>query len=79
MKLRNGLMVKDMTKFISLHDRIGSTDVVVNVEQIVFIRDLRTDHSTHSLEGFHFTVVETTGASIEVKETKDEILKLIFA
>lgn len=68
-----------MAKFISLHDRKGLTDVVVNVEQIVFIRDLRTDPSTYHLEGFHFTVVETTGASIEVKETKDEILKFIFA
>lgn len=68
-----------MAKFIRLHDRKGLTDVVVNVEQIVFIRDLRTDPFTYSLEGFHFTVVETTGTSLEVKETKDEILELIFA
>ena len=68
-----------MAKFISLHERKGSTKVVVNVEQIVFIRDLRTDPSAYSLDGFHFTIVETTGTRLEVKETKDRILKLINA
>lgn len=68
-----------MAKFISLHDRKGSTEVSVNVEQIVFIRDLRTDPSTYSLDGFHFTIVETTGVRLEVKETKDEIFRLIYA
>lgn len=72
-------MLKDMAKFISLHDRKSPTDVVVNVEQIVFIRDLRTDPSTCDIKGFDFTFVETTGTSLEVKETKDEILELIFA
>ena len=66
-----------MAKFISLHDRKCSTEVVVNVEQMVFIRDLRTDPSTYNLDGFHFTIVETTGTRLEVKETSDEILKLI--
>ena len=50
---------------------------MVNVEQMVFIRDLRTDPSTYNLDGFHFTIVETTGTRLEVKETSDEILKLI--
>ena len=77
MSVRNGLTLKDMAKFISLHDRKGSTDVVVNVEHIVFIRDLRTDPSTYSLDGFHFTIIETTGTRLEVKETKEEIIGLI--
>ncbi len=79
MSVRNGLTLKGMAKFISLHDMKCSTEVVVNVEQIVFVRDLRTDPSTYNLDGFHFTIVETTGARLEVKETKDEILKLINA
>ena len=66
-----------MAKFISLNDRKGSTEVMVNVEQIVFIRDLRTDPCTYSLHGFHFTIIETTGTRLEVKETKEEIINLI--
>lgn len=64
-------------RFIKLHDRNGCTEVFVNVEQIVFIRDLRSDPATRKAEGFKWTLITTTSSSLEVLETKDKIFGLM--
>ena len=64
-------------RFIKLHDRNGCTEVFVNVEQIVFIRDLRSDPVVKKIEGFHWTTVGTTKHSLEVLETEEEIVAKI--
>lgn len=64
-------------RFIKLHDRNGCTEVFVNVEQIVFIRDLRSDPATRNVKGYKWTLITTTSSSVEVLETMDEILELM--
>ena len=64
-------------RFIKLHDKSGCTEVLVNVEQIVFIRDLRSDPVVRNVEGYKWTQIGTTICSVEVLETEEEIIYLI--
>ena len=64
-------------RFIKLHDKNGCTEVLVNVGQIVFIRDLRSDKVVQKVNGFKCTLISTTSRDIEVLETESEILDLI--
>lgn len=64
-------------RFIKLHDRNGNTEVSVNVEQIVTIRDLRSDSAVKELGCYEWTLVTTTSNFLEVVETQSEIFNLI--
>lgn len=66
-----------MIGFIKLHDRKGATEVRINVQHIVFVRDLRSDPITYTLDGWHYTIIQTTNGSVEVKETEQEVFNLI--
>lgn len=64
-------------RFIKLHDRNGCTEVLVNVEMIVYIRDLRSDPVVNNCEGYKWTVIKTASVSLDVLETEEEIMHKI--
>lgn len=64
-------------RFIKLHEKDRCDDVLVNVEQIVFIRDLRRDPLLKEEDGFHWTTIGTTKYVLEVLETEEEIVAQI--
>ena len=66
-----------MKGFIRLTERDGGCELYVNPEYIVYIKDLRTDKAVKDAKEWHWTCVETTKSSHYVKETKEEIAKLI--
>lgn len=64
-------------RFIRLHDQNGKTEVLVNVEQIVLIRDMRSDPAAKNSGMFKWTQIATTSRSIDVLETEEEIVAKI--
>ena len=66
-----------MKGFIRLTERDGGCELYVNPEYIVYIMDLRTDKAVKDAKEWHLTRVETTKSYHYVKETKEEIAKLI--
>ena len=67
-----------MVGFITLRDKHNVVDIMLNAEQIVAIKDLRTDTATKGIKDFQFTVVTTTGGQFEVVETATEIVSMIY-
>lgn len=65
-----------MVGFIRLHGRY-TCEHLINVEHIVAITDLRTDGASANIPTWQYTNVVTTSGKFEVKETEQEIIKLI--
>ena len=64
-------------RFIKLHEKDRCDEVLVNVEQIIFIRDMRSDPAVQKNEGFHWTAIGMTRYAIKVLETEEEIVAKI--
>lgn len=64
-------------RFIKLHEKDRCNEVLVNVEQIVFIRDLRSDPAVKKIDGFRWTTIGTTKYVLDVLETEEEIVDKI--
>lgn len=62
--------------FFSLTERRTKAIVLVNVNQITSIKDLRTDPAC--TEDFHYTVVRCGSDVHEVKETMEEIIRMLM-
>lgn len=61
---------------IRLNNRDGNTSMLVDVNSIVAIRDLRTDKVVAGLKDFQWTTIFlSSGHSFDVMETESEILK----
>ena len=68
-----------MNGFIRLTDRRGCVMININPEHIVAITDLRSDEVAARSESWHWTIIDTLKCKYEVKETEEEIFKLIEA
>lgn len=66
-----------MAKFIRLHET-SKTEVLVNVEQIVYIRDNQTDAALKGNANWRWTTILLTFGNIRVVETEKEIMNLII-
>lgn len=66
-----------MKGFIRLTDRRGCVMININPEHIVAVRDMRSDKVAASFPSWHWTTVDTLKCRYEVKETEEEIVKLI--
>ena len=66
-----------MAQFIRLSERHGSTSVIMQVEQMASIRDLRTDKAVANNPDWQWTTIVCGGRTYEVKETEQEILEKI--
>lgn len=62
--------------FFNLTERRTKAIVLVNVNQITSIKDLRTDPAC--TEDFHYTVVRCGSDVHEVKETMEEIIRMLM-
>lgn len=65
-----------LPNFFSLTERRTKAIVLVNVNQITSIKDLRTDPAC--TENFHYTVVRCGSDVHEVKETMEEIIRMLM-
>jgi len=64
--------------FIKLTNYYGGADVCINVMHIVRLEDVRTDKAAKGLESYDWTNVHlSNGQSVKVKETQEEILKIL--
>jgi len=66
-----------LSDFFSLTERRTKAIVLVNVNQITSIKDLRTDPAC--TEDFHYTVVRCGSDVHEVKETMEEIIRMLIS
>lgn len=66
-----------MAQFIKLSERHGGVSIIMQVEHISSIRDMRTDAAVAANPGFHFTSIVCGGRTYEVKETEREIMEKI--
>lgn len=65
-----------MARFIRLTE-LSKTKVKVNVEHIVFIRDMQSDELLKGKPEWRYTNVQTTRDLLSVVETEEEIFNLI--
>ena len=65
-----------MARFIELTE-LSKTKVKVNVEHIVFIRDVQSDELLKGKPEWRYTKVQTTYDYLTVVETEEEIFNLI--
>lgn len=65
-------------KFIKLYEVGKHIEVLINVNHIVAIRDLRSDPLVKDKGGWQWTEIDCTNQIYyKVQETEEEILKLI--
>lgn len=65
-----------MARFIKLTE-LSKTKVKVNVEYIIFIRDMQSDELLKDKPEWRYTTVQTTRDLLSVVETEEEIFNLI--